>query len=39
MLVLSGEMHLLDDSGESHLEPGIWGYLSANTCMQSLHGG
>ena len=36
LLVLSGALDYADDSGESHLEPGIWGYLSANTCMQSL---
>jgi len=36
LLVLSGALDYADDSGESHLEPGIWGYLSANTCMQRL---
>ena len=36
LLVLSGALDYADESGESHLEPGIWGYLSANTCMQRL---
>ena len=36
LLVLSGALDYADDSGESHLEPGIWGYLSANTCMERL---
>ena len=36
MLVLSGEMHLQDESGESKLEPGVWGYMAANTCLKNL---
>ena len=27
---------LLDGNGKSHLEPGIWGYFSANTCLDRL---
>ena len=37
LLVLSGALDYSDDAGESHLEPGIWGYLSANTCMARLY--
>ena len=36
LLVLSGGLDFADSRGESHLEPGIWGYLSANTCMERL---
>ena len=35
---LSGSLDYADDSnGDSHLEPGIWGYLSANTCYGASH--
>ena len=36
LLVLSGALDYADESGESRLEPGVWGYLSANTCMERL---
>ena len=36
LLVLSGALDYSDDTGTSRLEPGIWGYLSANTCMEQL---
>lgn len=36
LLVLSGSLDCLDGNGRSHLEPGIWGYFSANTCLDRL---
>ena len=36
LLVLSGNLDYSDSNGESRLEPGIWGYLSANTCLERL---
>ena len=36
LLVLSGSLDYSDSNGDSHLEPGIWGYLSANTCLERL---
>ena len=36
LLVLSGALDYADENGESRLEPGVWGYLSANTCMERL---
>jgi hypothetical protein len=36
LLVLSGELSYSDDQGRSTLEPGVWGYMSANTCLQRL---
>ena len=36
LLVLSGALDYSDETGTSRLEPGIWGYLSANTCMERL---
>ena len=37
MLVLSGALTYSDSSAETKLEPGVWGYLAANTCMEHLH--
>ena len=36
LLVLSGSLDCVDGNGKSHLEPGIWGYFSANTCLDRL---
>ena len=36
LLVLSGSLNCVDGNGKSHLEPGIWGYFSANTCLDRL---
>lgn len=39
LLVLSGELMYSDEAGDSILEPGVWGYMSANTCLQKLIAG
>ena len=36
LLVLSGALTYSDSTGETKLEPGVWGYLAANTCMEHL---
>jgi len=36
LLVLSGTLDYSDAAGTTHLEPGVWGYLAANTCLETL---
>ena len=36
MLLLSGALTYSDSTAETQLEPGVWGYLAANTCIEHL---